>query len=377
MVDMHEVLRLLDLDRHDVISVSLDVDPRKPEHQVVRPAYLIWLRNALRTLVGGLSGDAQLQAEDTAGRILSFVQEWSDRPSGLPGRGLAIFAAPHLWVEYTVPVPLPSNISYGPPNVAPLLDTHDAYEPYAILIVDHERARMLLAYLGETEVVEEDALELHADEWRFKAGRPPTFTRLIGVGAGRGAHAEAFEARVEHHLQGFWAGVAQAADRLLRDRHIEHLIISGSTEAASEVRRMLPEAAQRKVVGFVPLPAAGADLREIQDRTLPVAKAAHQRHEGELVQTLLDRAAHRDAVLGKAATFDALAAGQAMTVIVDRAAALEVREAVQALARRKGARITCVGGSAAARLVGRDGIGAMLRYRIESPGEPAAGGSPG
>jgi hypothetical protein len=66
-----------------------------------------------------------------------------------------------------------------------------------------------------------------------------------------------------------------------------------------------------------------------------------------------------------------------MTVIVDRAAAIEVREAVQALARRKGARITCVGGAAAARLVGWDGIGAMLRYRIEGAGEPAARGSPG
>src|SRR3989304_5756338 len=98
MVDMHEVLRLLDLDRHDVISVSLDVDPRKPEHQVVRPAYLIWLRNALRPLVGGLWGDPQRQAEEDANSILSFVEGWSGRPALLPGRGLAIFAAPHLWV---------------------------------------------------------------------------------------------------------------------------------------------------------------------------------------------------------------------------------------------------------------------------------------
>lgn len=377
MVDTHEVRRLLDLGRHDVISVSLDVDPRKPEHQAARPAYLIWLRNAMRALVGGLVGDAHLQGEADAARIVSFVEGWSGRRAGVPGRGLAIFAAPNLWREYVLPVPLPNSASYGSPNVAPLLDTHDAYEPYATLIVDHERARMLLAYLGETAVVEEDALELHANEWRFKAGRPPTFSRLIGVGAGRGAHAEAFEARVEHHVRDFWARVAQAADHFLRERRIEHLVISGSAEAASEVRQLLPDLAQRKVVEFVPLPAAGADLREIQDRTLPVVRAAHQRREAELVETLLDRAAHRAAVLGKAATFNALAAGQVMTVVVDRATAREVREAVQALARRKGARITCVGGSAAARLVGWDGIGAMLRYRIEGPAEPAAGGSPG
>ena len=369
MVDTREVQRLLDLDRRDVISALLDVDRRKPEHRTAQPGYLIWLRGAFRTLLTKVPPDARVTAEADADRILAFVEGWSGQRHAA-GRGLAVYAAPTLWVQYALPVPLQNGVAYGTVNVAPLLDALDAYEPYAILIVDHERARMLIAYLGETTVVEDDALELHTNTWRFKAGRPPTLSRLVGIGVGRGAHAEAYEARVEHQQQGFWARVARAADGLLRDRGIERLVISGSVEAAAEVRRQLPEHRQGQVVGFVPLPAAGADLQEIQDRTLPVVRAAQQRGEAELVAALLDRAAHRTAVLGQEATFAALAAGQAMTVVVDRAAR-EVRDTVLIQARRTGATVTSVSAPAAGGLAPFEGIGALLRYSVEDSRVPA------
>src|SRR3972149_641862 len=53
-----ETLRAVDLadlieaERADVLSVSLDVDPSRPEHQGQNPAYRIWLRNALRPRMG-------------------------------------------------------------------------------------------------------------------------------------------------------------------------------------------------------------------------------------------------------------------------------------------------------------------------------------
>jgi hypothetical protein len=369
MVREREVQRLLGLDRSDIVSVSLDVDPRRPEHRAAKPGYLIWLRGAMRALLTRVPREARTQAETDAARILAAVEQHATRARA--GRGLALYAAPGLWTRHVLPVPIQNRVAYGTPSVLPLLDALDAYEAYGILIVDHERARMLVAYLGETTVVEDDALELHRETWRFKAGRPPTLSRLVGVGAGRGAHAEPFEARIAHQQQGFWAGVAGATDRLMRDRRIGHLVISGSVEAAAEVRRSLPESRAQQVVGFVPLPAAGADLREIQERTLPVVQAARARRDADLVAALLDRAAHRSAVLGKAATLAALDAGRAMTVVVDRAAG-ETREAVLIAARRTGASVVSVGAPAAAALAAAGGIGALLRYRVGDGGTPAA-----
>jgi hypothetical protein len=185
------------------------------------------------------------QAETDAARILAAVEQHVTRAR--PGRGLALYAAPGLWARYVLPVPIRNSAAYGTAAVLPMLDALDAYEAYGILIVDHERARMLVAYLGETTVVEDDTLELHRETWRFKAGRPPTHSRLVGVGAGRGAHAEPFEARIAHQQHGFWAGVARAADLLMRERRIVHLVISGSVEAAAEVRRNLPESRAQQV----------------------------------------------------------------------------------------------------------------------------------
>ena len=365
MVRDQEFMDLTEMDRRDVLSVFLDVDPRKPEHQAAKPAYVIWLRNALRDALAGLEGQARKQAHEAARRILAHVE--ATPPRRARGRGLAIFAGPGLWREHVLPVPLANRVRYGAPDVTPLLDVNDEYRPYAILAVGHEHARILVAYLGTATVVDEDALELHTDEWRFKAGRPPTFTRLVGVGAGRGADQEGFQARVEHHQREFWAGVSKAVADLLRDRAIDRLIISGPEEAVHAVRESLPDPARAAVVGVVPL-SANAALSEIQERTLPVALDAEHRRDAELVKTVVDRAGS-GGVLGKQATLDALVRGQVQTLVVDRAA-FGVMETLPGLARRMGSRIELVGEPAAAGLRRYDGVGGILRYPAEREATP-------
>ncbi len=178
-----ELLRAVDLadlietDRSDVLSVSLDINPSKPEHQGKNPAYRIWLRNALRQTLEAIPKDAHRGADELAQRILHHVE--TDRPRG---RGLAMFAAPGLWREFVLPVPLPNRTQYGRPDVVPVLWAVDEYEPYAILAVDREHARILIAYLGRTTTVDEETLELDTRDWRFKAGRQPSFTGRGGMG---------------------------------------------------------------------------------------------------------------------------------------------------------------------------------------------------
>jgi len=298
---------------------------------------------------------ARRRVDGTAQKILRHVER--NRPQG---RGWAIYGAPDLWREYILPVPLPNRAVYGRPDLAPLLWTIEEYEPYAILTVDREHARILLAYLGRTATLEEEALELDTREWRFKAGRQPTFAGRV-AGTGRGAQRDSFDARVEDHVRRFWARVAEATGRTLRDLRVEQLIIGGPEEAAKAVADLLPEAARRKVVGLVPLPAH-ADRREIQHRTLPVALAAEHRRAGELVATLLDRVGARGgAVLGAAATLEALRHRRAHTVVADRACDRTLLQTIPLLARRSGARIALVGEPAAAPLRDHDGIGAILR----------------
>lgn len=382
---------LLNSPRRDVLSIALDVDPTKPENQAEPPAYRIWLRNELRALLDlldQLPKDERKRMKEVVERVEAFIEQ--ERPQG---RGLAIFAADDLWRVHVLPVPLRNLVRFGRPDVLPLLWAADEYEPYAVLAVNRERALLLIAYLGGTVVAEADVLELDTRHWRFKSGRPPTFTKTMGTGASRGTERDTFEARVEDHLRRLWSGAAEAADRWLQEARVDRLIIAGPEEAASAVRNLLPPTARAKLVAVVPVPAE-ADPDEIHRLTMPVALDEEHRRERALVEDLLARApAGAGTVVGLGPTLDALAKEQVITLVVDRDVdgrvhlctrcgfvTAEARpscpvcggtqehtgltQVLPLLARQNGARVETVSGEAAAQLRAHDGIGAILRYTV-------------
>jgi predicted Zn-ribbon and HTH transcriptional regulator len=307
--------------RRDVFSVYLDVDPTKPENQRPEPAWRIWARHALHELVQKLPKEERRAAKEVADRV---VQHLRDRRS--QGRGMALFAAPDLWRESVLPVPLPNRVRYGRPDVWPLLWASDEYQPHAVLIVHQDHARLLLAYLGTASLIEEESLELDISNWRFTSGRPPTFTGRLGTGAARGAQRDTFDARVDDHLRRFWAGVAEAAARFVEERRIERLLIGGPEEAAFGVRDRLPESVARKVSAVVPLPSPSEEWPQIRDRILAVARQAERQREAEQIQELVDRSGQKEGVLGLEPTLEALVRRQARLVVVDRDLEAEVVE---------------------------------------------------
>src|SRR3970040_1373825 len=116
MLSPAELSALITSTRRDVLSVTLDVDPAKPEHQDEPPAWRIWLRNELRALLERLPEGARTQARQPAAHVLAFVEQ--ERPQG---RGLAIFAAEDFWDVRVLPVPLRNRVHFGRPDVLSLL----------------------------------------------------------------------------------------------------------------------------------------------------------------------------------------------------------------------------------------------------------------
>jgi peptide chain release factor subunit 1 len=382
-----ELAALIDSDRRDVLSVALDVDPAKPEHQSEPPAWRIWLRNELRALLDRLPAAERKTAEDAAARVLPFLEH--ERPAG---KGLAIFAAADLWQVSVLPVPLRSRVRYGRPDLLPLLWAAEEYRPYAVLTVSKEHVRLLVAYLGGTAVAQAETLELDTSEWRFKTGRPPSFTRRTGTGAARGTQRDTFEARVDEHRRRLWQGAAEAAGRWLQETGIERLIIAGADEAASAVRSLLPQSAQARVVAVVPV-RSDLDSAAIHRATIPVILRAERAREQALVDDILARAGTAGTVVGVGPALEAVARENVLTLAADRDVEAEVAACTRCghvtaapagtcpacggpvertalsqllplLARRSGARLEMVGGEAAARLRAHGGLGAVLRYTV-------------
>lgn len=378
---------LLHSPREDVLSVALDVDPTKLEHQTTPPAWRTWLRDQLRALAAALPDAGRAAVEAQGRKILRVVEH--DRPRG---RGLAMFAGTDLWRVFVLPVPLRNHVAYGRPDVLPLLWAMDEYEPYAILAVSRERARLLLAYLGGTAMVGADALDLDVSNWRFMSGRPPTFTKATGTGATRGAQRDTFEARMDDHRRRFWSGAAEAAARYLEESGVRRLVICGPNEAAHAARESLPARTRSALVAIVPIPD-DADAEEIHRRSLPAALQEEHRRDRELVAQLVRRPAAPDVVVGLGSVLAAASREQLLTLIVDPGLDLDVGRCLRCdtvhpvvtptcpvcggtvvtmplaqvmplLARRTGAHLEFVTGDAAALLRPVGGIGGILRYQV-------------
>jgi peptide subunit release factor 1 (eRF1) len=314
-----EALReLRSVTRTDILSVSLNVDPTLPEHLTVPPAYRIWLRNTLRAVVETLPPDARKAARMAADRIVDHVKTY--RPKG---RGLAIYAGPDLRLTFELPVPLENFVAYGQPDLFPLMWATHEFEPYVVLAVDRERARISTVYLGRIEIEEEDSLELDVTDWRFKSGRQRTAAAAAGVGASRGVQRDTFDARVEANIRRFWSGVADATARLLDERHVDRLIIGGPEEAANAVKGLLPPNSRKRVVAVVPL-SRWLPEAAVLTHTLPVARDEQRRRDEALVASVLEGAAAGGrACVGLEATLDALTQGQVDVLVV--AADLDVQ----------------------------------------------------
>jgi Bacterial archaeo-eukaryotic release factor family 10 len=383
MVDADRLNEIVKADRDDVFSLSLNTDPSLAEHQRPNPAYRVWTRNAVRRLLRRMSPETRPRAEPAADRLLAHVDAMPQE-----GRGTAVFAGPGLWETYTLPFPLPNHLSYGRPDAVPVLWAIHEYAPYALVVVFHDRARLLVAYLGETAVVDEITLELATEQWGFKYGRTATSSRRGGVGVGRGTQSDAYQARVLAQYRRFWHAVAEAAARTLAARRIDRIILAGNKEAAAAVSAALPRPLHSAVVGTLAVPPH-ATLAEIQARALPVALAHRHGRDRRLVRSIAEERRPEGMGLdGAAATLEALAAGKLRIIVAGRdmhAAAwvcsrcgvpgtgvaqcaacggsmrrLTLPWELPVLAARYGAALEVVGIDAAAPLA--DGIGGLLRY---------------
>jgi hypothetical protein len=383
VVDADRLHELVKANRDDVFSLSLNTDPNLAEQQRPNPAYRVWTHDAVRRLLRRMSPEARTRAEPAAERLLAHVDGMQRN-----GRGTAVFAGPGLWETYTLPFPLPNDLSYGRPNAVPVLWAIHEYAPYAVVIVFHDQARLLVAYLGQTAVVDEISLDLDTEQWGFKYGRTATSSRRGGVGVGRGAQPDAYQARVLAQYRRFWHAVAAAAARMLAARRIDRIIMAGNKEAIAVVSAALPRPLQGAVVGTVAA-APYATLAAIQARALPVALAHRHGRGRRLVRSIAEERRPGGIGLdGAAATLEALAAGKLRIVVAGRdmratawictscgtpgagtakcAACggmmrrLTLPWELPVLASRYGAALEIVGADAAAPL--SDGIGGLLRY---------------
>jgi peptide chain release factor subunit 1 len=285
-----------------IVSCYLDVDGRRFVRQQDLDREV---ERVMRRARPQINGNKALQAEMS--RIVNFIRAGVDRSQA---RSLAIFACGSEDLFEVVPLPTAVTsrvIVSSSPAVGPLELAIEEHERVAALLVDRQRARLLVIDWGEvvehTELI--DALPRGIDAAGTKSRRDPRTTQSAFTAA---------------HVR----RAAQAAWDLFGSSGFERLALAGPDEVIVELDRHLHPYLRDRVVGRLAGLAVSAPADEVRRATVALSLDAERAKEAELVNRLRDGAATaRRAVAGLDATLAAVHAHRADLILVSHGYACE------------------------------------------------------
>jgi peptide subunit release factor 1 (eRF1) len=275
-----------------VTSCYLDVDGRRhPRHADYETQLDHLVRQGREKAAGFGPVVARCVAADLD-RIVDWVRSGFDRSRV---RGLAFFAcaADGLFEVVESPLPIRNGVAVNhTPHVRPLESILQAYERFAVVLVDRQRARLFRFELGEltehTEVF--DAVPRGGDQ----AGHPAQ--------GSRGAAVQRHSDEVAHrHLK----HAAEVTFSELRSRPVDHLILGGPHEIVVDFEGLLHPWIRERVADRLAISAtAGPD--EVRQAALAVEAAVARRSEATLVERLRNAVGAGGGVAGLEPTLAAL-----------------------------------------------------------------------
>jgi peptide chain release factor subunit 1 len=230
-MDLHPLIdRLAEYEAsdHPFVSVYLDARP----DQVGREKFHAFVRGELKARATTYPAHAPERAsiEADAERILS----WLEREARPQSNGIAIFACSAAGffeaVQFEAPVE-ESEVYIGRgPHLYPLAALADRYRRHAAVVLDTHAARVFVFALAD--VVAESTLETE------------TLPRSQAGGWSQARYQRHVEEFQRHHAR----EVVQALERLVREDHVERIVMAANDVARSLVRAELPSELAARVV---------------------------------------------------------------------------------------------------------------------------------
>ena len=292
-----------------VTSCYLDVDGRRHPRHADYETQLDHLVREGRERAAGFGPEAARSVAADLDRISAWVRNGFDRSRV---RGLAFFAcsADGFFEVVESPLPVRNAIAVNhTPHVRPLESILQAYERFAVVLVDRQRTRLFRFELGElsehTEVF--DAVPRGA----ALAGHPTQRSR--------GAAVQRHTDEVAHrHLR----HAADVTFTEVQRRPVDHLILGGPHEVVVEFEGLLHPWIRDRVVDRLAISAtAGPD--EVRQAALCVEAAVARGNEAALVERLRGAVGTGAGVAGLEPTLTALVERRVDVLLVSEGYATE------------------------------------------------------
>lgn len=273
---------------------------------------------------------SDISTEGVRLRISAILDELSQRVAGTPleqpfgderkvveefsrsirpgGAGLAIMSSlpAQEWDAVWLPGQVEEHARFGAgAYVLPLIDVIDELEPVAVVMVERDKARLMVFAGGRAEKVQH--VETPLPERDSTTGRvSPRLQRADLTREAGGGGASRFEQHMLAHVENHLDRVNQELEGMYRDYSFHRLFLAGPTDTVAMFKPHLSRELQGRLVGELTIDAHASD-HEIGQRVLQAAREAERKEEVELVQEIITRAEkEQDAVAGMASTLWAL-----------------------------------------------------------------------
>jgi hypothetical protein len=361
MLGMSDVKALLSQTNERTLTLFVNVDNATPENQASVPAWKIWVRDQLESLGKQVASTDSRGWESIRERVTSFVKSYT--PSE---KTLVIFASEDDITTYELPMRLDENqIALGRPQVGHLLWLIDEYEPYLLVLIDQEKARFFVTYLGSVGF--QGGLDSDVEQYDFqeRTVMSPLSTGGEGGAVRGGSGVDDHEKMLEEFRSRFYRQVAERVGQLQAKHQTDRIIIGGSEQAAHALKTHLREDIQKHVIGLVSVPLHETP-EQILQRVQPMALAFERKQEFELVTQVIDfaKSGGRGA-LGREAVSEALEMQRIETLILIWPSANEQADNELAFrALQLNSNVELVHGEAAALLHDEGDVAARLYYTL-------------
>ncbi len=297
LITLLHALAAFEPDGADVISLYLDL--RTGQHG--RETHDVFLRSAVADVLEGETPAAGVATGKA--RALARIERFLATDVGRSANGAAIFTTTgdgDFFEGVAIDAPLEAHqIFVGPvPHLYSLVRVIDQYPRYAALLLDSNRARIIVFGLGEVEARTEVTGEK---------------TRRHSMGGWSQAR---YQRRIDNiHLQHV-KEVVDALDAVVRGEAIDRIIVAGDAGIVARLREQLPAALADKVMDVLRLDRhAGED--EIIEEALAALRRKDAEGDAQRVAEVLDAwRAGGLGVAGPEATLQALQLGQVDELLV-------------------------------------------------------------
>jgi len=276
-----------------IVSAYLDLGPAARRDRAWATVLKSMARQRLERI------EDRRQARHAESSLARIERELSHRLPDL-GRSAALFAceAIGLWHEVVLPLPMANRLEIGPrPYLRPLFRVLDQHDRFLLVVLDDQRARLLISQLGS--IVEVADL--------IEAG--PSLTR------GGGWAQMRFQRQHDAHVLWHAGAVAHAAQLAMDRFGARWLLVAGTPDVLVDFRAQLASPAAQRLAGEFRV-ATTAASHEIAAAAAPLQKDVEAREEEAMVDWLLNEPPEGKAAWGLAAVLAALNESRVMTLVV-------------------------------------------------------------